>query len=209
MHARSPRTCTRATSAQSWTTNPSPPAETPASPRPASRTGSAGPPPRSSPVPPRDRRTRLRRRLRAGARRERLHAIGALPRQHARRRSTAGPAQRRHDRPVNHPRTLPCPVRRRRPRAAGGTDGGHAAARHAGGAPRASGEHPLWKELPSWFLIGAEDRNIPAALQHYMAKRAGARRTIEIPGASHAVAVSQPGATADLILEAAALPVAA
>ena len=70
-------------------------------------------------------------------------------------------------------------------------------------------DRPLWKELPSWFLIAEEDRNIPADLQRFMAERAGARRAIEIPGASHAAAVSQPDATADLILEAAALPVAA
>jgi pimeloyl-ACP methyl ester carboxylesterase len=72
-----------------------------------------------------------------------------------------------------------------------------------------SGERPLWQDVPSWFLIGEEDRIIPAALQHYMAKRAGARRTIEIPGASHAVSVTHPDATAHLILEAAALHVAA
>jgi pimeloyl-ACP methyl ester carboxylesterase len=72
-----------------------------------------------------------------------------------------------------------------------------------------SGERPLWKDLPSWFLIGQEDRIIPPALQRYMAERAGARRTIEIAGASHAAAVSQPDATARLILEAAALPVTA
>jgi pimeloyl-ACP methyl ester carboxylesterase len=72
-----------------------------------------------------------------------------------------------------------------------------------------SGERPLWKDVPSWFLIGEEDRIIPAALQHFMAKRAGARRTIEIPGASHAAPVSHPDATARLILEAAALRVAA
>jgi pimeloyl-ACP methyl ester carboxylesterase len=72
-----------------------------------------------------------------------------------------------------------------------------------------SGERPLWKELPSWLLIAAEDRNIPAALQHYMAERADACRTLEIEGASHAAAVSHPDATANLILEAAALPVAA
>ena len=34
------------------------------------------------------------------------------------------------------------------------------------------------------------------------------RRTIEIAGASHAITVSQPEATAQLILEAAALPAA-
>jgi pimeloyl-ACP methyl ester carboxylesterase len=72
-----------------------------------------------------------------------------------------------------------------------------------------AGERPLWKELPSWFLIGELDRNIPAALQRFMAHRAGARRTIQLPGASHAVAVSHPDATSRLILEAAALRVAA
>jgi pimeloyl-ACP methyl ester carboxylesterase len=71
-----------------------------------------------------------------------------------------------------------------------------------------SGDHPLWKELPSWFLIGEDDRTIPAALQHYMAERAGARRTIEIPGGSHALPVSHPKATAHLVLEAAAMRVA-
>jgi len=71
-----------------------------------------------------------------------------------------------------------------------------------------SGE-PLWKHVPSWFLIGEEDRIIPAALQHYMAKRAHAHRTIEIPGASHALPVSHPEATAHLILDAAAVRIAA
>jgi pimeloyl-ACP methyl ester carboxylesterase len=72
-----------------------------------------------------------------------------------------------------------------------------------------SGERPLWKELPSWFLIGEQDRIIPPAVQHYMADRAGARRTIEIPGASHAALVSQPGAVVECILEAARVPAAA
>ena len=69
-----------------------------------------------------------------------------------------------------------------------------------------SGGRPLWRELPSWFVIGEQDRNIPAALQRFLAERAGARRTIEIPGASHAVAVSHPRETAEVILQAAALP---
>jgi pimeloyl-ACP methyl ester carboxylesterase len=72
-----------------------------------------------------------------------------------------------------------------------------------------SGSRPLWKELPSWFVFGELDRNVPAALEQFMAERARARRTIEIPGASHAISVSHPGATAHLILEAAAAPVAA
>jgi pimeloyl-ACP methyl ester carboxylesterase len=72
-----------------------------------------------------------------------------------------------------------------------------------------SGDHPLWKDLPSWFLIGDEDHVIPAALQRFEAERAGARRVIELGGASHASSVSQPGAVADLILEAAAQPAVA
>jgi pimeloyl-ACP methyl ester carboxylesterase len=71
-----------------------------------------------------------------------------------------------------------------------------------------SGERPLWRELPSWFAIGEEDRIIPAELQRFLADRAGARRTVEIRGASHAALVSQPRATAELILEAVALPAA-
>ena len=72
-----------------------------------------------------------------------------------------------------------------------------------------SGGRPLWRELPSWFMIGEQDRNIPAALQRFLAERAGARRAVEIPGASHAVAVSHPAETAELILQAATLPAAA
>src|SRR4051812_7804938 len=72
-----------------------------------------------------------------------------------------------------------------------------------------SGERPLWKEVPSWFLIGAEDHTIPSALQHYMAGRADARRVVQLPAASHAAPVSQPRAVVDLILEASRLPVAA
>ena len=65
---------------------------------------------------------------------------------------------------------------------------------------------PLWRDLPSWFVIGEQDRNIPAVLQRFLADRAGARRTIEIPGASHAVPISHPQETAEVILQAAALP---
>jgi pimeloyl-ACP methyl ester carboxylesterase len=72
-----------------------------------------------------------------------------------------------------------------------------------------SGERPLWREVPSRFVIGEEDRNIPAALQHYMAKRAHAHRTLEIPGGSHAITVSHPEAVAHEILEASAVGAAA
>ena len=68
-----------------------------------------------------------------------------------------------------------------------------------------SGPRPLWQELPSWFVFGEEDRNIPKALQHFMARRAQAHRAVEIPGASHAVPVAHSGAIAHLILEAGAV----
>jgi pimeloyl-ACP methyl ester carboxylesterase len=68
-----------------------------------------------------------------------------------------------------------------------------------------SGE-PLWKDLPSWFLFGEEDRNIPAELQRFMADRAGALRVIGIDGGSHAIGVSNPEVTAELVLEAATAP---
>ena len=68
-----------------------------------------------------------------------------------------------------------------------------------------SGE-PLWKDLPSWFVFGEEDRNVPPALQRFMADRAGALRVVGIEGGSHAVAVSNSEKTAELILEAAAAP---
>jgi pimeloyl-ACP methyl ester carboxylesterase len=71
-----------------------------------------------------------------------------------------------------------------------------------------SGEDPLWKSVPSWFLIGEEDHIIPAELQRYMAERARAQRTVAIEGASHAILVSRPDATIHPILEAAAQRVA-
>ena len=71
-----------------------------------------------------------------------------------------------------------------------------------------SGDHPLWAIRPSWFVFGEEDRNIPAALMYYMADRARAHRTLELPGASHAVTVAHPKAIAHMILEAATARVA-
>lgn len=62
---------------------------------------------------------------------------------------------------------------------------------------------PLWKTVPSWFVFGDQDLNIPVDAHRIMAQRAGAVRTVEIPGASHVVGVSHPGPTADLALEAA------
>jgi pimeloyl-ACP methyl ester carboxylesterase len=61
---------------------------------------------------------------------------------------------------------------------------------------------PAWRERPSWFVYGEADRNIPAALQRFMAERAGARACRGIPGAAHALSVSQPDAVADTIVAA-------
>ncbi len=61
---------------------------------------------------------------------------------------------------------------------------------------------PGWKDIPSWFVIGDADRNIPAALQRFGAERAGARGIREVAGGSHAVAVSNPAAVAETILDA-------
>lgn len=65
-----------------------------------------------------------------------------------------------------------------------------------------SGE-PAWKSLPSWFIYGTADKNIPPAAMKFMAVRAGARKIVELPGASHVPNVSQPAAIAALIDEAA------
>lgn len=63
-------------------------------------------------------------------------------------------------------------------------------------------ESPAWKTLPSWFIFGTADKNIPTEGLRFMADRAGSRKTVEIDGASHSVMVSHPGAVADLIIEA-------
>ncbi len=66
-----------------------------------------------------------------------------------------------------------------------------------------SGDTPLWRSVPSWFLFGELDRNIPAGAHRIMAERAQSRRTVEIPGASHVVGMSHPDETVQIILEAA------
>jgi pimeloyl-ACP methyl ester carboxylesterase len=60
-----------------------------------------------------------------------------------------------------------------------------------------------WKRIPSWFVYGDQDKNIPAAALGFMAERANSKKTVVVPGASHVVMVSHPRAVADLILAAA------
>lgn len=61
---------------------------------------------------------------------------------------------------------------------------------------------PAWRTIPSWFVFGDADRNIPAELIRFMAERAGARSSTEVPGASHALAVSHPVVVAETIFAA-------
>jgi pimeloyl-ACP methyl ester carboxylesterase len=61
-----------------------------------------------------------------------------------------------------------------------------------------------WKTIPSWFIYGSLDKNIPPAAHAFMAKRANAKETVEVKGASHVVMISHPDRVAELIERAAA-----
>ena len=58
---------------------------------------------------------------------------------------------------------------------------------------------PGWRSIPSWYLVGTEDRPIPPAGQRFMAERGNAQ--IEEVAASHASMVSQPEAVTELFAE--------
>jgi pimeloyl-ACP methyl ester carboxylesterase len=66
---------------------------------------------------------------------------------------------------------------------------------------------PAWRNKPSWYLVATDDRMIPPPAQRAMSERAGSTVT-EVSG-SHAIYVSQPGAVASLIMQAARSPRAA
>jgi len=63
-------------------------------------------------------------------------------------------------------------------------------------------ETPAWRTIPSWFVFGDDDLNIPVALHRFQADRAGAKGVREVPGGSHALTVSDPGSVTVSILEA-------
>jgi pimeloyl-ACP methyl ester carboxylesterase len=63
---------------------------------------------------------------------------------------------------------------------------------------------PAWKTIPSWFIYGKADKNIPAAALDFMSKRAQSKQTVVIAGASHVVMTSHPAEVAKLIEAAAA-----
>lgn len=62
---------------------------------------------------------------------------------------------------------------------------------------------PAWKRIPSFFVYGDRDRNIPPAALGFMAARAHSRQTVVVKGASHVVMVSHPVEVARLIERAA------
>jgi len=62
---------------------------------------------------------------------------------------------------------------------------------------------PAWKTVPSYFVYGDQDKNIPAQAQVFMAERAHAKAVVKVKGASHVVMVSNPKIVADLIEKAA------
>jgi pimeloyl-ACP methyl ester carboxylesterase len=70
------------------------------------------------------------------------------------------------------------------------------------GANTSTTQTAAWKTIPSWAVIGLDDRVIPPATQRSMAERAGAVIS-ETPG-SHVALVSHPQAAIDAILAAAA-----
>lgn len=57
--------------------------------------------------------------------------------------------------------------------------------------------------MPSWFVYGSGDKNIPPEALAFMAERAKSVKTVVVKGASHVVMTSHPDAVAKLIAEAA------
>jgi len=60
---------------------------------------------------------------------------------------------------------------------------------------------PAWRSRPSWYLVATADKMIPPPAQRFMSERAGS--TVVEAAGSHAIYVSQPGAVAALIEQAA------
>lgn len=60
-----------------------------------------------------------------------------------------------------------------------------------------------WEKIPSWFVYGEADKNIPPQTLKWMADRAKSKKTVAIQGASHVVMISHPDEVTKLI-EAAA-----
>ncbi|MEU1290131.1 alpha/beta hydrolase [Kitasatospora sp. NPDC005856] len=59
-----------------------------------------------------------------------------------------------------------------------------------------------WRGTPSWALVTGADQALAPSIQRFTAQRAGAT-VLELPEASHSVAVSRPTAVAELVQDAA------
>jgi pimeloyl-ACP methyl ester carboxylesterase len=59
---------------------------------------------------------------------------------------------------------------------------------------------PLWKDIPSWFLLAEADRMIVPDTQRYMADRMQAR--IKVHAVDHTPSVSAPSVVVDTIHDA-------
>ena len=59
---------------------------------------------------------------------------------------------------------------------------------------------PLWKDIPSWFLVAEHDRMIVPETQHFMAQRMKAK--IKAHAVDHTPSVTAPSAVVDIIRDA-------
>ena len=59
---------------------------------------------------------------------------------------------------------------------------------------------PAWSTIPSWYVVGTEDHIIPAALQEFMAQRAGSHVTTVDAG--HLSFIARPDVVVSTILKA-------
>jgi pimeloyl-ACP methyl ester carboxylesterase len=59
---------------------------------------------------------------------------------------------------------------------------------------------PLWKDIPSWFLVAEEDRMIAPDTQRYLAERMKAKTTTR--AVDHTPSVTAPGVVVDIIRNA-------
>ena len=59
---------------------------------------------------------------------------------------------------------------------------------------------PLWRDVPSWFLIAEDDRMIVPETQRYMAERMKAKTKVQ--AVDHTPSVTSPGVVVDIIRDA-------
>jgi pimeloyl-ACP methyl ester carboxylesterase len=59
---------------------------------------------------------------------------------------------------------------------------------------------PLWKDIPTWFLVAEDDRMIVPETQHYMAERMKAKTKVHV--VDHTPSVTAPATVVDIIRDA-------